>query len=59
MGRRVKKFFLYVPEGKENAARKLLEENDVEYDGLRTWAVKSGRLEITPIVTHDTPYDHR
>jgi hypothetical protein len=59
MGRRVKKFFLYVPEGKEGVARRLLEENGVEYDGLRTWAVKNGRLVITPIMTHDTPDDHR
>ncbi len=59
MGKRVKKFFLYVPEGKEEAALRLLEGNGVEYDGLRTWAVKDGSLVITPIKTHDTVKDHR
>jgi hypothetical protein len=58
-GRRVKKFFLYVPEGMEKSALGLLEDNKIEYDGLRTWAVKDGRLVITPIRTHDTPSDHR
>ena len=59
MGRQVKKFFLYVPEGKEETALRLLEGNGVEYDGLRTWAVKDGSLIITPIKTHDTVKDHR
>jgi hypothetical protein len=59
VGRRVKKFFLYVPEGKEEDARRLLEDNGIEYDGLRTWAVRDGRLVITPIRTHDTDEDHR
>ena len=59
VGKRVKKFFLYVPEGKEGAALRLLEDNGIEYDGLRTWAVRDGRLVITPIRTHDTPEDHR
>lgn len=58
-GKRVKKFFLYVPEGLEQKTLGLLEDNDIEYDGLRTWAVKEGRLVITPIRTHDTPSDHR
>jgi hypothetical protein len=58
-GRRVKKFFLYVPEGKENDAQQLLEDNGIEYDGLRTWAIKDKRLVITPIITHDTQDDHR
>ncbi len=56
---RVKKFFLYVPEGKEETALRLLEGSGVEYDGLRTWAVKDGSLVITPIKTHDTVKDHR
>ena len=59
MGRRVKKFFLYVPEGKEETALRLLEGNGVEYDGLRTWTVKDGGLVIIPIKTHDTVKDHR
>jgi hypothetical protein len=59
MGRRVKKLFLYVPEGREETALRLLKGNGVEYDGLRTWAVKDGSLVITPIETHDTVKDHR
>jgi hypothetical protein len=59
MGRRTKKFFLYVPEGKEGVAESLLEGNGIEYAGLRTWAVKDGKLVITPIKTPDEPKDHR
>ena len=59
MGRRTKKFFLYVPEGKETKAEKLLEENHIAYAGLRTWAIKDGSLVITPIKTPDDPKDHR
>ncbi len=56
---KLKKFFLYVPEGVEGLAQKLLEENDIEYAGLRTWAVKNGKLVIAPIVTPDEEKDHR
>jgi len=37
-GEKYKKFFLYVPEGAEDEALRLLEENHIEYAGLRTWA---------------------
>lgn len=59
MGRRTKKFFLYVPEGKEAKAERLLEENQIAYAGLRTWAIKEGSLVVTPIKTPDEPKDHR
>jgi len=59
MGRFVKKFFLYVPEGTEEKALKLLENNAIEYAGLRTYAVKNGNLVITPIKSPDGPHDHR
>lgn len=59
MGRRTKKFFLYVPEGKEKEAERLLETNQISYAGLRTWAVKGGNLVITPVKTPDEPKDHR
>lgn len=59
MGRRTKKFFLYVPEGKEGIAERLLEENGIEYAGLRTWAVRDGGLVVTPVKTPDDPKDHR
>jgi hypothetical protein len=59
MGRRTKKFFLYVPEGKEGIAERLLEENGIEYAGLRTWAVRDDGLVVTPVKTPDDPKDHR
>jgi len=59
MGRWVKKFFPYVSEGQEGAAIGLLEENGVEYDGLRTMAVRDGNLVITPIIIYDTVKDQR
>ena len=59
MGARVKKFFLYVPKGKEGVAQRLLEENDIEYAGLRTWAIREGNLVVTPVVTPGEEKDHR
>ncbi len=56
---KLKKFFLYVPEGKESEAQKLLEDNDIEYAGLRTWAVRDGSLIINPVTTPDEDKDHR
>lgn len=56
---KLKKFFLYVPEGKESKAQRLLEENDIEYAGLRTWAVRDGSLVIKPVTTPDEDKDHR
>ncbi len=56
---KLKKFFLYVTEGKEGVAQSLLEDNGIEYAGLRTWAVKEGNLVITPITTPDEEKDHR
>lgn len=58
-GRFVKKFFLYVPEGVEEKAIKLLENNNIEFSGLRVYAVKNGNLIITPIKSNDGPHDHR
>ncbi len=59
VGRRVKKLFIYVPSGLEEKTLKVLEGNDVEYDGLRGYGVVDGNLKIYPIKTHDSPYDHR
>ncbi len=58
-GRFVKKFFLYVPEGAEEKAIKLLENNNIEFSGVRTYAVKNGNLVLTPIKSNDGPHDHR
>lgn len=56
---KLKKFFLYVPEGKESDAQRLLEDNSIEYAGLRTWAVVDGSLVIRPVTTLDEVKDHR
>jgi len=59
MGERYKKFFLYVPEGSEDEALRLLEENGIEYAGLRTWGLDNWNLVLTPIKTPDMAKDHR
>ena len=46
-------------EGKKTEAEKLLEENQISYAGLRTWAVRHGSLIVTSIRTPDDPKDHR
>ncbi len=58
-GRFVKKLFLYIPEGVEEKTVKLLENNNIEFSGVRTYAVKNGTLVITPIKSNDGPHDHR
>lgn len=59
VGRRYKKLFIYVPRGLQKKALSILEENDIEYDGLREYDVVEGALKIYPIKTHDSPHDHR
>lgn len=59
MGEKYKKFFLYVPEDSEMEAERLLEENRIEYAGLRTWAIKGGNLVLRPVKTPDMAQDHR
>jgi hypothetical protein len=58
-GRRYKKLFLYVPEGLDEGALRLLETNEVEYDGIRGYSVKDGGLRITPYKTLNDEYDHQ
>ena len=59
VGRKVKKLFVYVPNGFEEKALGILERNDIEYDGLRGYSIVDGWLKIHPIKTHDSPHDHR
>jgi len=59
VGRRYKKLFIYVPHGLEEKALAILEDNGIEYDGLRGYAVEDRSLRIIPVKTHDSPYDHR
>jgi len=59
MGEKYKKFFLYVPEGSEEEALQLLEENGIEYAGLRTWSLDNWNLVLKPFKTPDMAKDHR
>ena len=59
MGERYKKLFVYVPAGDGEKARRLLEENGIEYAGLREWSIEGGALVTRPVVTPDMGYDHR
>lgn len=59
MGVTFKKFFLYVPEGSEKNAEKLLEKNDIQYAGLRTWSLDNWNLVLKPYKTPDMTKDHR
>jgi hypothetical protein len=59
VGRKYKKLFIYVPRGMQEKALRILEGNDIEYDGLREYAIEEGSLKIYAIKTHDSPQDHR
>jgi hypothetical protein len=59
IGRKYKKLFIYVPHGLEEKGLEILENNEIEYDGLRGYSIEDGRLKIYPIKTHDSPHDHR
>ncbi len=59
VGQKYKKLFIYVPNGFEDKALKILEINNIDYDGLRGYMVDQGSLKIIPIKTHNSPYDHR
>lgn len=59
MGVTYKKFFLYVPEGSEEKAEKLLDDNGVQYAGLRTWSLDNWNLILKPYKTPDMAKDHR
>ena len=57
-GREYKKLFLYVPAGKEEQTKKLLEENQIDYDGIRGYRVEKQNLKIIPHTTRNDEYDH-
>ncbi len=53
-------FFLYVPEGQEEAAKNLLDANKISYAGVRGYrSDESGQISIVPFVTRGNPYDHQ
>lgn len=57
-GREFKKLFLYVPEGYEEKTLKLLEENEINYDGVRGYRVEPQSLKVLPFKTRNDEYDH-
>ena len=59
MGVTYKKFFLYVPEGGEGEAERLLDEGGIQYAGLRTWSIDNWNLVLKPYKTPDMAKDHR
>lgn len=56
-GRKHKKLFLYVPEGCEEETLRLLEENGIDYDGIRGYRVEKQTLRILPYRTLNDEYD--
>jgi hypothetical protein len=56
-GREHKKLFLYVPEGHEEETLRLLEENAIDYDGIRGYRVEKQTLRILPFKTLNDEYD--
>ena len=58
-GEKYKKFFIYMPEGSEDMALRLLEENHIEYAGLRTWSLDNWNLVLKPFKTPDMAKDRR
>lgn len=57
---KVKHFFVYVPEGHEARAKKLLEDNDISYAGVRGFTVSAaGEVGIVPFHTAGDQYDHQ
>lgn len=56
----VKHFFVYVPVGQEQQARKLLEENQISYAGVRAYQITADdAISIIPIATPGHRKDHR
>ncbi|MBE2277520.1 MAG: hypothetical protein IAE87_14645 [Rhodobacteraceae bacterium] len=53
-------FFLYVPQGLEEEAQKMLDENGIPYAGVRGYVGDAGgAIRILPFVTRGNPYDHQ
>jgi hypothetical protein len=55
----VRHFFVYVPDGLGDEARRLLERHQISFAGLRTWTIDAqGRIHIVPVLTTGDPKDH-
>jgi tRNA G37 N-methylase Trm5 len=59
IGDQYRKLFIYIPEGSEDLAIKILKENRIQYAGLRVWLIDDGVLKTKPISTPDMIKDHR
>lgn len=53
-------FFLYVPEGLEEAAEKMLDAAEIPFAGVRGYRMDAvGAISVVPYVTRGAPYDHQ
>ena len=59
VGRAYKKLFLYVPHGHEEEALRLIEDNGIDYDGLRGYSIGEDGLKIHPYKTRNDAKDHK
>ena len=57
-GREFKKLFFYVPESYEEKTKQLLDDNEVNYDGIRVFMIEHQTLKIIPYITRNDEYDH-
>lgn len=56
----VRQFFVYVPAGREEEARALLDARSISYAGVRGFRRdEDGRIRIAPYVTPGAAQDHR
>ena len=55
----VRHFFVYVPVGRDQDARQLLEHHRISFAGLRIWHIDAeGRIHIAPVLTPGDAKDH-
>jgi hypothetical protein len=55
----VRHFFVYVPRGLGDEARRLLERHGISFAGLRTWEIDAeGRIHVVPVLTTGDAKDH-
>jgi hypothetical protein len=57
-GREFKKLFIYVPESYEEKTKQILDDNEVNYDGIRVFMIEHQTLKIIPYITRNDEYDH-
>lgn len=51
-------FFVYVPAGLEEAAKRVLDAHGISYAGVRGWRADGGFIEVLPFITTGEAKDH-